>query len=454
MRTSLVFSPAELAQWSEGDWSQQPTVAITGVSNDSRSIQPGDLYVALRGPQWDGHDFARDAITRGAAAVMGERALLPDVPTLRVSDSARALTRIAAAHRDRCRATVIGITGSVGKTSVKEWIADLLATVHPVARTSGNWNNEVGLPLSLLRMHPEDTFGVFEVGMSHPGELHPLCTILRPDFGVLTPIGPAHLEHFTGMEGIAIEKSTLSAAVPPSGAIFLSIDDPWYPLLAAPVKGRIIRLSMRDDKVDYAGMRHQETLRVRERASGVEAVYPLPLPGPYIADNALRAIAVARELGVTVEQIQPAMASYQPPGMRWRRETIAGLTFINDAYNANPMSMRAALAAFRELPRGQGRWVVLGGMRELGAASEQEHQQLGTEVAAVEWEGIITVGALGQKIAEGAERAGRRCWQVADTDAAAAVLANHAAAGSWVLLKASRGEQVERVLDALRKEQE
>jgi len=454
MSKPFAFHPEELAQWSGGLWNHLPSLPIVGVSNDSRSIQPGELYVALRGPQWDGHDFIPDAIARGASAVVGEREAQLRVPTLRVPDSGRALTGIAAAHRNRCRALIIGITGSVGKTSVKEWIADLLSTVHPVARTSGNWNNEVGLPLSLLRMHPEDAFGVFEIGMSHPGELQPLCDVLRPDLGVLTPIGPAHLEHFTGIEGIAIEKSTLSAAVSSSGTVFLSIDDPWYPVLAAPVRGRIIHLSMQKVEADYVGARESDGLRVIERSSGVEAVYPLPLPGPYIADNALRAIAVARELGVAVEQIQPAMEHFQPPGMRWQRETIIGLTFINDAYNANPMSMRAALAAFRELPRGQGRWVVLGGMRELGATSEQEHQKLGSEVAAVEWEGIITVGALGQTIAEGIEKAGTRCWQVADTDAAAAVLARHAAAGSSVLLKASRGEQLERVLSALRKVEE
>jgi UDP-N-acetylmuramoyl-tripeptide--D-alanyl-D-alanine ligase len=462
------FTADELAAWCGGRWQGAPPARVTGVVHDSREVTrevgAGQLYVAIRGAQFDGHAFIAEAARRGAVAALVDEAFdgTAALPCLRVADTQQALTALAAGHRARCGGQMIGITGSVGKTSVKEWIADLLAADGVVARTHSNWNNAIGLPLSLLRMPVDSAHGVFEVGMNHPGELAPLCALLQPAWGVLTPIGPAHIENFPDVAAIAEEKATLLDALPADGLAFLSLDDPWYPALRRHVRCALRTLSWQDESADYyaaweAGS--TSSFVVHERASGARHVYAIDLPGQYMADNALRAIAVAREAGVSAAAIRPRLLAYRPPGMRWREEVRGGFRFINDAYNANPLSMRAAIEAFARLSAPAGRWLVLGGMRELGEHEVAEHEALGRWLAErfqTErfWAGVLTVGALARDVhrtlvaarsaAGGEELCCRHCDVV---DEAAAVLRAEARPGAVILLKGSRGEQVERVLD-------
>lgn len=454
------FDPSELAAWTAGEWRGTPPDRIAGVSNDSRSILPGELYVALQGDRLDGHQFIDGARLRSASAVLIDRSYAGEaeqtIPMLLVDDTRQALTDMARGHRARCSAEMVGLTGSVGKSSVKEMAADMLSHLGPVARTHGNWNNHIGLPLSLLRMTPSDRFGVFEVGMNHPGELAPLCDLLQPERAILTPIGPVHIEYFESVDAIAEEKAALLDVVPETGQAFLSLDDPWYEQLRAHVRSRVVRLSLESPEADYFGEHDRaggNALTVYERESGESHLYVMPLPGRYVADNALRAIALARECGLAPDIIAHSLAQYRPLPMRWSVERVGDITFINDAYNANPMSMRAAIDAFQEWAVGGAKWVVLAGMFELGAKAEEEHEALGHYVAQFPWAGLITVGALGRQIASGAETVGMQegtCLIMCnDQQEAAAALASHVSPDDVVLLKASRGEQLEAVMTAL-----
>ncbi len=451
------FDPATLAGWCDGRWHGATPDRVTGFCNDSRVIQAGQLYVAIRGERLDGHAFVVDAQRRSACAALVDEEYAArasgEWPLLIVRDTRRALIALAHGHRARCRGEIVGITGSVGKTSVKEMTADILSHLGRVTRTKGNWNNDIGLPLSLLRMDPEDRFGVFEVGMNHPGELAPLCELLAPRWAVLTPIGPVHLEHFENVAAIAEEKAALLASLPERGTAILSTDDPWYETLLSHVTSRIIRLSLRDPQADYYGAWQKpgsNVLIVRERMTGESHPYLMPLPGQYVADNALRAIALGREQGLNADVIAHALSQYQPLSMRWNKVTIAGMVFINDAYNANPMSMRAAIDAFQEMDEEGHRWLVLAGMFELGAVAQEEHEALGRYLAQFPWAGLVTVGKLGRWIAEGATDAGlnetSRLEACDDAAGAARYLRQHIEPGHKVLIKASRGEHLEHVL--------
>ena len=439
------LDPLDLARWSDGRWSALPDRPLRGAAVDTRSLQPGELFVALPGEHSDGHlhlEAARAAGAGGALVRAGTRG--GGFPLLEVADPRVALTALAAGHRAALSTCRVAVTGSTGKTTVKEMTADLLATAAPTARTRGNWNNELGLPLSLLTLEARHRYGVFEVGMSHPGELEPLCALLQPAAGMVTSVGPVHLEFFADEEAIAHEKAAVARAVPADGVVVLPADDRWFELLRRSARGRVVTTSLWG-KADYraepgAGL----TFRVHERASGEQFVFQAPLPGDYIVHDALLAIALGRTFGLPWPDLARALAAYQPVGMRWRYEQVGGVQVINDAYNANPMSMRAALQAFARTPVSGRRWLVLGAMRELGAQARPGHVTLGQEVARGEWAGLLAVGA--RAAGWPAERV-QVCQEPAQ---AAALLRERTSPGDAVLLKASRGARLERVLEAWR----
>ena len=242
------FQPDRLAEWAAGEWVPSPPAAINGFSHNSDTAREGDLFVAIRGTRVDGHAYVAEARRRGAcgAIVRRERVmgLAATGPLLAVADPVAALQAIAAGYRRQAAARVIGVTGSTGKTTVKELIAGMLATTWSTARTLGNWNNEIGLPLSLLAMESDTQVGVFELGISHPGEMAPLCQISRPDWGVVTTVGPVHLEFFPSVEAIANEKGELLRRLPAEGVAVLSVDDPYFSILRNCVPGRLITVSL------------------------------------------------------------------------------------------------------------------------------------------------------------------------------------------------------------------
>lgn len=451
------FDPIKLASWASGGWDPEPPKEITSISTDTRTLAPGALYVALRGERWDGHAFVPAAFAAGAiGAVVEAQAHVTGGPFLRVADTRQALGGMAVGWRRSMSCRVVAVTGSVGKTTVKEMTAAILGTAGSVCRSPGNWNNEVGVPLSLLSLSPEHVFGVFELGMSRPGELSPLSAMVRPDWGIVTEIGPVHFEAFNSVDAIACEKAVLLEHLGTSGLAFLTKDHAWYPLLRDRSPCRTVSVSMMG-RADYEGRALEAAGRmaVRDRLRDEEADLVIPLPGEHNLRNALLAIAAGREAGLNWNAIQTGLQNLAPMSMRWERLQVQGIEVINDAYNASPLSMRAALAAFAQHPVEGRRWLALGGMLELGASEKSEHISLGREAARGPWAGLVAVGWMGEWIAAGAREAG---WQedrvigCPDTDSAGAALKMRARPGDAILIKASRGERLERIIDVLRAE--
>lgn len=455
---NLFITEGEMAGWTGGTWTAIPSHAISAVVHDSRKIVPGCLFVALRGVRFDAHDFVARVAQEGAAAAMVARERVHtltgiDLPLLVVEDTGAALQKLAAGYRRKSGLTVVGVTGSTGKTTVKDMIACLLSSSMATACTQGNWNNEIGLPLSILAIPPGTRAGVLELGISHPGEMAPLCAIARPDWGVITNVGPVHLEFFASVEAIAREKGELLRSLPRDGTAVLSLDDPHSALLRAMAPGAVRTVSLRAGaEADYVLV--QEDRRtgdcvVSDRFDGRRHTFRLTVPGRHNRHNALLALAVARGMGVTWDAIAAAFARYVSPAMRWEQKTAGGMTFINDAYNANPLSMSAAITTFREFETAGRKWLVLGDMLELGAGAVEEHRAIGRSLAGGPWEGLVTVGELGAEIARGAVDAGlaagiaRPC---ATVDEAVRVLKEKVVKGDVLLVKASRGKQLEKVI--------
>ncbi|MDD2236596.1 MAG: UDP-N-acetylmuramoyl-tripeptide--D-alanyl-D-alanine ligase [Kiritimatiellae bacterium] len=461
----MTWTSDNLARWCAGDWcGAAPVADFTGVFHDTREAFSGGLYVAIKGDRLDGHAFVKKAFESGAAAAVVSREYAvqcPDFPgaLFCVDDTRRALMELAAGYRKNLRGLIIGLTGSVGKTTVKEMLADVLACAGRVARTRGNRNNELGLPLSLLSMSPEDEYGVFEAGINHPGEMAMLARVLQPDWGVMTLVGAAHIGFFESEEQIACEKAELFRALPEEGTAVLDVDQRWAETILQGLSCRRLTVSSsgRSD-ADYSLVDSGEAqiLRLVDRVHNRTWACRMPLPGRHMMQDALLALAVGLSLGVEPESACRAIASFKPVAMRWQVEHVEGVCFVNDAYNANPLSMRAALATFAEL-RGYGaKWLVLGGMGELGGAERSEHEGLGAALADGPWERLVTVGTMGAGIAEGAVHAGmpsNRIHRCADVREAARLLREcRLAEKDAVLLKASRFAKLEDVL-SLFKEQ-
>lgn len=454
MQSSVVFFHEELAAWTGGQWTDTPRGALRGLAHDTRTLQPGQVYLALCGEQFDGHAFVDQAFEKGAAAAVIERsgaAGSAPGPRLLVDDTRRALQDMARGYRGRVGAEWLAVTGSVGKTTVKEMTADLLQALGPVARSRGNWNNDIGVPMSLLQVPPDSRFAVMELGMNHPGELAPLCELARPSWGIMTRVGPVHMEFFPSEEAIAEEKAELLRALPAAGTAVLAADEPWFELFLRAAPCRVVTVTLGGGEADYRGEARPGVpggLRVTER-EGAFFDYELPWPGEAARRNALRAIAVAREHEISFAELAPRLRAFQLPAMRWNRLERAGLVWINDAYNANPISMQAALDAFADEPCDGAKWLVLAGMHELGAQERLAHEAIGRAAAAGPWAGLLAVGDKARAIADGAEEAAMpsdRICRLPDPEAAAEWLRARAQPGDAVLLKGSRAEKLEKIL--------
>ncbi len=452
------FHSSELAAWCAGEWVMGTPAAICGIVHDTRQVQPGFLFVAIPGSRVDGHDLVGEAAARGAVAALVSREGLVragrHVPCLVVDNTVRALGGLAAGYRRRLGLRVVGVTGSVGKTTVKEMIAGMLATTFTTARTQGNWNNEIGLPLSLLQVPEDAGMAVLELGISHPGEMAPLCDIAGPDWGVISTVGPVHLEFFNSVEAIAREKGVLFSSLPAAGTAVLSVDDPHYGLLRGMASCRVLSVSLKGG-ADYVLMAPEEGRgrnRVLERATGEVFDFRMPLPGRHHLHNALLAMAVARGCGVKWEAIATGLEQYKAPPMRWQRIEAGGVVLINDAYNANPMSMRAAIRTFAEMAVRGGRWLVLGDMRELGEGEVTEHEAVGRMIGSGDWRGLVAVGRLGGHLADGAVAAGldpARVVRCETAERVAGVLDGRVRSGDAVLFKASRGVHLETAVEKI-----
>lgn len=440
---------------------------VNGLAIDSREVEPGNVFVALRGERVDGHAFIPQAIDAGARAVLVTReddAIVgavrssrdPDAAIVLVEDAIDAMHALAAYHRSRLLCPVIGVTGSTGKTTTKDFLRAVLSSAFDVVATEGNRNNEIGVPLTIFAAGPTTGALVVEMAMRGAGQIARLAEMARPTHGLVTNVGLSHVGVVGSEQAIADAKGELVEAIPESGAVFLNGDDAWTEHLARKARARVVRYGLSEEcdvrgadvSVDEDGF-PVFTLVARDAAWAVR----LPILGKHNVYNALAAAAVALQLGMELEQVAQGLERVQSSGMRMDLfESATGVIVINDAYNANPTSMRAALSALRDITVPGRRIAVLGDMAELGSLSELAHFQLGEEVARSGVDVLVTVGRLARRIAEGARAEGMDLDSIrpcATPEEASEVLDDLLEPGDAVLVKASRVMGLERVVEGI-----
>ena len=453
----MILNLQEVARAMQAAGEVRP-IPVTGWSVDTRTQNAGDLYFALRGPNHDGHDYVASAIRNGAAGVVVEagRELPPGIggERLAVADTLRALQDLGAWARRRWDGRVVGVTGSAGKTTTKDAIADLLQVELAVGRTIGNFNNHVGVPLSILRLPDECRAAVLEMGMNHAGEIRVLAGIARPDVGVVTNVGYAHVEFFGSIDGVAAAKRELIEALPPDGIAVLNADDARVRAFRDTHPGRTVTFGFAEDadvraeafessSADAAG----GPSLTRFRALGVD--FETTLSGRHGVMNLLAAIAVARVFDIAPERLREPVRRFSAGKMRGERTEHRGVAIWNDCYNSNPEASQSMIDVLRETPA-RRRFAVLGEMLELGRASEELHRRVGRYAADHGVDFLIGVHGQASVMVEEAVRAGlpaNRASFFEDACEAGDYLRTLARSGDAVLFKASRGVRVERALE-------
>jgi UDP-N-acetylmuramoyl-tripeptide--D-alanyl-D-alanine ligase len=460
-----VISTKVLAGAGSG-WMKQP---IRRISLDSRSIRSGDLFLAMKGDCFDGHDFIGAALSRGAAGVIakdsydvGSLALKPSskrtVPfILGVRDPLFAYQQLATHHRSRFDIPVVAVTGSNGKTTTKEMVAGVMAHRWKVLKTEGNLNNRIGVPQTLFRLNGRYEGAVIEMGVDHVGQTTRLCEIARPTIGVITNIGPDHLEFFGSMEGSAQSKAELLDFLPSDGAAVLNADDPYYDYLAARARCRVVsfgfssKAEVRATDVKSDG-RNGTIFRLLFPGKVRHTIVHIHVQGDHNVTNALAAAAVGAVLGLPGAVIAQGLSRFRPAAMRSQVFVSHGITVINDCYNANPASMKAAVRLLAQRGADRKKIAVLGDMLELGPGAVPLHEEVGAFVARQGIDQLVACGALSRSLAEGAERVGfdrRNIVLAPDAAAAAEAVKAIVKPGDVVLVKASRGIKLEQVAQAL-----
>jgi UDP-N-acetylmuramoyl-tripeptide--D-alanyl-D-alanine ligase len=426
---------------------QAGPVKVTGWSVDTRTQNAGDLYFALRGPNFDGHAFVAAAVERGAAAVVVEQAQGLPVPELVVPDPLEALQTLARRARGQWGGSVVGVTGSAGKTTTKDAIAHLLSAEMPVGRTVGNLNNHVGVPLSILRLPDGARVAVLEMGMNHSGEIRELAAIAGPNVGVVTNVGYAHIEFFGSIDGIALAKRELIEGLPADGIAVLNADDPRVSRFGEIHPGRSITFGFSESAEVRAESAEFAPDGSRFRALGVD--YETSLTGRHGVLNLLAALAVARAFDIAPERLREAVRTFAVGKMRGEKLEHNGILVWNDCYNSNPDAARAMLDVLGAAPAGR-RIAVLGEMLELGEASGDLHRQVGRYAAESGVDLLVGVRGHARDMIEAARSAGLANGSAVffEDAAEAGEFARRAASrGDAVLFKGSRGVHVERALE-------
>ncbi len=428
----------------------------SGYSIDSRTLQSGDLFFAIKGERLDGHEFVDAALKSGAVAAViasdyashfaGESRILA------VEDTLAALQRLGAAVRRLWGKRLIGVTGSAGKTTTKDVIAHVLSTHFRVLKSLGNLNNHFGLPLQLLKLEPEHDIAVIEMGMSHSGEITALCEIAKPDWGVVTAVAPVHTENFPeGIAGVARAKYELIAALPAGGMAFLNADDAYVAQFGRDFHGKVVQFGITHpadvcaQAIEDLGSRGSKFQLI---ATGVKISAELPLLGRHNVMNALAAIAVALESGIRPSEAAAALKDLRAPDKRGQIVEIAGATIINDCYNSNPKALEAMIDVLAQFPA-KRRIAVVGEMLELGPAAAELHGQSGNHIAQRKIDILVGVRGRASFIVDGAAKAGTFGTFVQEPEDAGDWLADNLRPGDVVLMKASRGVKLEKALERL-----
>lgn len=433
------------------------SVIASRVSTDSRSIKAGDVFVALVGDKFDGHDFLAQVSAAGAAAVVVSKK--PEDPAalhcavIEVPDTLLALQSLARGHRRLLNPLIIGITGSNGKTSTKDFLGAVMSRKYHVSSTLGNLNNHIGVPLTLLAMDESHECGVVEMGTNHPGEIPLLAAIAEPTAAVITNIGIAHIENFGTRSGIALEKGSLAEAVPANGVVILHANDEFTASIASRCKAKVLRAGVNTGEV-HATLQDQSaagTLFSLAFPDGSKVEVVLPIPGEHMVANAALAAACAWHHGISAEDIAEALAAVKLTKGRVQIKNLRGIVFLDDSYNANPDSMRAGIQTLATMKTAGRKIAVLGRMGELGPFAESGHRSVGENVAEAKLDAVFTIGdeaaLISSTAAEG--HSGIVSNNFSSHEEAASFLRGWLRDGDAVLLKGSRSAAMEKVLHLL-----
>lgn len=446
--------------------SGETSTAFSGIGIDSRRIQPGELFLAIRGEKHDGHGFVRQIVAQGTRGVILERGRVSDADTrlwreqgvvaIAVDDTTRALGQVAAHRRNTSEIRVVGITGSNGKTSTREMVAAMVRQNHPTLTPRANFNNEIGLPLTLLQLSPLHRWAVMELGMNHPGEIGRLAAICRPDIGVITNIGPAHLEGVGSVEGVMRAKGELLDYIKPDGIAILNADDSHARRLAGSHQGNLCLFGLSADA----------SVRARDRELSPQGVkftltcekgeidIRLKVHGTFMVMNALAAAAVGLCSDFSLGEIRRGLERFQPVKGRLNLAELShGIHLIDDTYNANPASMAAALETLNRLRREHRGVAVLGDMLELGDHSTRLHEELGFTAGNSGVAKLYSAGVHAEDVARGARTAGldSACIFTGTKKEILEDLQRWLKPGDWILVKGSRGMAMEEVVHGLQK---
>jgi UDP-N-acetylmuramoyl-tripeptide--D-alanyl-D-alanine ligase len=430
---------------------------LSGVSIDTRTIGPGELFFAIEGPRFDGHDFLGRAFEKGASAAVARSGRLPEKPqgpVIEVEDTVKALQRLASHYRDKISATVVAVTGSNGKTTTKDLVAHVLAGTRRVSGTQGNLNNYLGVPLTILTLRPSDEAAVIELGASFKGEISMLARLAKPRIGVITNVGPTHLEQMGSVERVARCKAELAAELDAGGTMIINGDDER-------LLSEVRRSAGRNTTIVTCGFGPENTVRaVASESLGLDGMEfevegwgtaRVPTLGRHSVTNALLALAVGRNMGMTFRLMCERLAGFKPPSMRMDCLRLGGILVINDCYNSNPASAGAALETLEEAPAEGRRFAVLGDMLELGEDGPRFHRELGQRASFVER--LLVTGGLAGEIARGAVDAGMSPAHAdvfSDSAGLIEALLKELRPGDVVLIKGSRGIGLEVVVQALK----
>ncbi len=432
-------------------------IDLSKVSTDSRSVKKGEFFIALKGANFDGDRFSGEALCKGAIGVVttlcfaGRNLQLKGKVIIQVKDATKALQAIASAHRKKFKIPVIAITGSNGKTTVKDMTAAALSGHYNVLKNEGTKNNHIGVPQTLLKLSKKYTACVVELGTNHKGEIRDLCGIASPDIAVITNVGPSHIEFLKDLEGVyRAKKEILDSFKNKSGTVILNGDDKYLARIKEK-NFRIVRFGF-DGGNDYPAQilgADKNKISFSVNSKEIFAIRALGIHNVY---NALAAIAIARLMKVPYSSIERSLAGFRPANMRMSSDSARGIDIINDSYNSNPLSMSAALEALESYPA-FSRWVVFGDMLELGDKSEYFHRMAGVLVAKSGADGLLTFGkyskyALAEAGASGMHK--ERLWHCASHREAGRILKKVAIKGDVILVKGSRGMKMEKVIEELR----
>lgn len=448
---------------------------VENVCTDSRQAKRGDLFFAIKGERFDGHEFLDEVAAKGVAAIVAQASslcasekrknertgkmpvTLPDCAVIAVDDVRVALGQLATAYRKDFSLPVIAVGGSNGKTTTKELLASVLSQKLATLWSDASFNNDIGVPMSLLRLEKSHQAAVFEAGTNHPGELAPLVKMIQPKFGIITNIGREHLEFFGDVAGVAQEEGWLAELLPADGKLFVNGDSEWATFLAQRTRATVVRVGLNDKndwrarkiRLDKSGV----TFQVDAPDADLSGEYRINLLGRHQVTNALLSIAVGGELGLGHVEIRRGLTDCQPPKMRLQFWEANGVRVLDDAYNANADSTIAALETLCDLPLQGRRVAVLGDMGELGAHSEAAHAEVGRRAAELGIGQLFAVGKMSVATARAARDAGlMRVIEFADVEAAVNAVKNFLKPGDVVLLKASRAARLERMAEILKAE--